>query len=137
MKRAAAILIVIWTLVMVQPAFAWFGGKSGYRTCSKAPVKNQGCPKTSATTSTCSKKKVTTTDCSTKKCNKPSKSQDKNNCKTEGCNPTLGCSSGNFYVHYHDQISLPSWFVLKQLAVVTDDNRIIKNMSECWHPPKA
>ena len=137
MKAKATILLLIWAFVLVQPAFAYFGGKSAYGKCSKAVTPKPACTKSKTVSSTCSKKKEIKTDCSTKKCNKPSKSQEKDNCGSEGCNPTLGCSSGNFYVHNHYQITLPSWFAQRQKVFVTNDNRIVKNMSECWHPPKA
>ena len=137
MKRAASILMVVWMFVMVQPAFAYFGGKSAYGKCTKAVSSKATCSKSKPATSTCSKKKPVKPDCSGKKCNKAAKTQDKDDCRTEGCNPTLGCSSGNFFAHYHSQLSFEEWFEQKQKLIVANDNRIINNMSECWHPPEA
>ncbi len=137
MKIGAFILTAIWGLLLVQPAFAYFGAKPAYGDCPEPVTSKPTCSKSKPARSTCSENKVATPICSKKKCNKPSKSQDKNNCMTDGCNPTLGCSSGNFYIHYHSQISLPLLFAQKQKLIVTDDNRIMKCMSECWHPPEA
>ena len=112
--------MLIWGLLMVQPAFSYFGGKAAYRA------------------SVCTKEKPVKSDCSKKKsCDKPDESKEDNKCRTDGCNPTLGCPSGNFYVHHHHQISIPSLFLQKLKLLVSDDNRIIKNLSECWHPPEA
>jgi hypothetical protein len=137
MKLAAGILTIIWTLVMVQPAFAYFGGKSAYGKCANSIEEQSTCSKKKPATSACSKKKAEKPACSSKKCNKPSGSEDKDNCKSNGCNPSLGCSSGNFYVHHHYQISMPSWFEQKQKTSLINDNRIVKNMSECFHPPET
>lgn len=126
MKPAAGILLMIWALLMVQPAFAYFGGKSAYEKCSKPVTEKPAC----------SKKKPVETGCASSKCNKPFKPEGKDNCKSDGCNPTLGCSSGNFYVHDHHHITLPSWFEQRQKTALINDNRISKNMNECWHPPE-
>lgn len=122
---------------MVQPAFAYFGGKSAYGKCATVTEEKSSCSKSKSAGGHCSKKKVQKPACSKKKCNKPSDSQDKDKCNSNGCNPTLGCSSGNFYVHTHQQILLPNWFEQKQKNSLINDNRIVKNMSECFHPPEA
>ena len=137
MKQAAGILILLWTFTMVQPAFALFGGQSGYGTCSKTITTKPACSKGKTAAPTCTKMKASGTACSKHKCNKPSKSDDKGSCNNNGCNPSLGCCSGNFFVHQHSTISLNSWFVQRQMLIVTDDNRISKNLSECFHPPEA
>ncbi len=122
---------------MVQPAFAYFGGKTAYGTCSKSASTKAACSQNEVASSSCKKNKPVNTGCSKKKCNKSSKSQNKDGCNRDGCNPTLGCSSGNFFVHHHNNISLLSWLAQKQKAILIDDNRISKNLSECWRPPKA
>jgi hypothetical protein len=138
MKAAASFFIVIWSILIVQPTFAYFGGKPAYGTCTKADESTLLPAKSQTSGSTCSKKKkVAATDCSKKKCNKPGKSESKNNCNTDGCNPTLGCSAGNFFIHHYSVISITSWFAQKQKVMVLNDNRILKNMSDCWRPPKA
>jgi hypothetical protein len=137
MKKAASILMVIWAITMVQPAFAIFGGKTGYAGTSKKETAKSSCSKSKSESSACTKKKQETPSCSKSKCKKPLSSDDKDNCDTNGCNPSLGCCSGNFYVHHHSIISLSSWFIQRQLLIVTDDNRISKNLSECFRPPEA
>jgi hypothetical protein len=137
MKKAASILMIIWAITLVQPAFALFGGKSGYGTCSKIETAKPACTKTKAAGSLCTKKKPNNPVCSKSKCNKPANSDDKDNCNSNDCNPSLGCSAGNFYVHHHAGLSLISWFIPRQMIIVTDDNRIAKNLSECFHPPEA
>ena len=133
----AIILLLVWGPLMFQPAFAYFGGKSAYGACSKTETVKPTCSKSKAPVSSCNKKKIVSPGCSKKKCGNPSKSKGKDECNNGGCNPTLGCSSGNFYIHHNFQISIISWLAPKQKTVVTDDNRIINNMSECWHPPEA
>jgi hypothetical protein len=138
-KKAAYILLFIWTLVLIQPAFSWAGGKSAYGSCTKSGTTEVACSKTKSKSgdSSCLPKNSSKKPCSKKKPVTPPKSQEKDNCKSDGCNPTLGCISGNFYVHYHSNILLPSWFAQNQKPVLIDDNRIFKNMNECWHPPEA
>lgn len=128
--------MMIWGTLMVQPSFALFGGKPAYGTCSK-PEPKPASVKKKATEPGCKKKITVESGCSKKKCKGPAKPEKKNNCSTDGCNPTLGCSSGNFYIHQHFQISFATYFAVKQKAIVIDDNRIASNLSECWHPPEA
>lgn len=137
MKIVAGILMMVWSIVMVQPAFAYFGGKSAYGKCSEALTQKQGCPNKVRAASSCSKRQIVQTGCNNKKCKKAPEPTGKDNCRSEGCNPSLGCSSGNFYIHLQDQILLASWIEQKQMAIVKDDKRIIRSMSECWHPPEA
>lgn len=136
MKPAASILIFIWALVMFQPAFAYFGGKPAYGECSRPVPEKQGCAKQKSKTS-CTKKKAAKTSCSKKKCGKPAEMPGSNDCRSGGCNPSLGCASGNFFIHHYEQVSLLSWEAPGQKMTVTDDNRIMKNRSECFHPPEA
>ena len=135
MKFAAAFLLFVWGSLIVQPSFAYFGGKSAYGKCDKAAATKSPCSKSRSATSGCSKKNTANKPCPKKSDNKSSNSE--GNCKSEGCNPTLGCSSGNFYVHHYAQISLPARSGQKQQSLVVNDNRIVRNMRECWHPPEA
>jgi hypothetical protein len=137
MKKAASILMVIWAITMVQPAFAIVGGKSGYAGGNKCSTAKPACSKSKSDGSICTKKKQDPPACSKSKCRKPISSDKKDNCDTNGCNPSLGCCSGNFYVHHHSILSFSSWFIPRQLVIVTDDNRISKNLSECFRPPEA
>lgn len=122
--------------MMVQPSFAYFGGKSAYGECGKQVVKKPDCSKKKTATAACSGKKAARPSCSKGKCNKPSDPSGKDECSSQGCNPSIGCSSGNFYVFHHFQITLHSWVMQTQKALVTDDNRVVKSMSDCWHPPE-
>ncbi|MBL7725045.1 MAG: hypothetical protein JNK27_12905 [Chitinophagaceae bacterium] len=135
MKTAAGILAFIWAFVLFQPAFAHFGGNPAYETCEKPVVKKSACSKSK--TAVYSKKKAGSTGCAKGKCNKPSTPPDNGGCRSNGCNPSVGCSSGNFFIHHYSQFSLASFTVQHQKPVITNDNRIIKIMSECWHPPEA
>jgi hypothetical protein len=138
MKKAAGILLVIWTFVLVQPAFAYFGGKSAYGNCSKKTLLKSTCSKTKKTTgSTCTKKKLTSSCSSKKKCNKPADSKEDKGCNSNSCNPSIGCTSGNLYIHQHSQILFALSIAQRQKAILVDDNRISESLSECWHPPEA
>ena len=125
MRRTACLLAIVWAVLMVQPAFTNFTGKAASSTCTKnKPVK-----------STCQKKKTTKKSCAKSKCSKPiSKSKEK--CSKEHCNPLLGCPSGNFYIHNYSLISLTSFIVFKQKPIWVNDNRISKQLTECFHPPE-
>ncbi len=136
MKPAAGIFVIIWALVMFQPAFAIFGGRSAYGNCTEIVVPKSGCSKPTSTNSDCSKKKINSADCTKKQCPSPTPAKGKD-CGEKRCNPSLGCSLGNFYVHAHHQVLVPSWHSQKIKLIVTNDNRIAKSLSECWHPPEA
>jgi hypothetical protein len=66
----------------------------------------------------------------------PAKGNDK--CPMEkGCNPFVPCSIGvccylveNFFTH--DII----FTTKKDKPAIFDDNRLLNNLSECWHPPE-
>ncbi len=82
-------------------------------------------------------KKTASSPCSKKKCSKNSESGNKGSCGNEGCNPSLGCSSGNFYVQSYYQITLTVFTSQIQKLFVKNDDRLVKSLSECWHPPEA
>ena len=71
-----------------------------------------------------------------KKCVPGTPAEEKEDCSNNGCNPFLPCMGSccylpeNFFTH-----SMPG-FVLKQKMALIDDNRILSNISECWHPPE-
>jgi len=124
MKATACLFAIVLAVLMVQPAFTNFSGKAASSNCTtNKPVK-----------ASCSKKKSKKTSCTKTKCSKPeSKSK---NCSKEHCNPLLGCPSGNFYIHNYSSISLTSFILLKQKPVLVNDNRIAKQLTECFHPPE-
>lgn len=60
----------------------------------------------------------------------------KDNCENRGCNPFMGCVYGNFYMTEKSSISFTIFIIPKQKTGIFNDNRIVKNASDCWHPPK-
>lgn len=130
MKLKAGILAMIVGLLILQPLFGNFGLREAYGNCS-TPRETSPCP---SSKSTCPKAKK---QCTSKKtCNSPASPGKKKNCDPGGCNPLLGCSSGNFYIHHYSTISLLSLFIPKLKPVMVNDNRIQKRLNECWHPPE-
>ncbi len=126
MRPVAFLLAIILSTLMVQPAFTNFRMKADNSSCTKnKPVKPA-----------CSKKKTVTTTCSKNKCSRPKTPESGNNCGADRCNPLLGCPSGNFYLLNHSYISLPSFIIFKQKNILVNDNRISKQLTECWHPPE-
>ena len=125
MRATACLFAIVLAVLMVQPAFTNFTGKAASSTCTRdKPVKE-----------TCQKKEPTKTSCTKTKCSKPTSKSNKK-CSTEHCNPLLGCPSGNFYVHNYFLISLSSFILLKQKPILVNDNRISKQLTECFHPPE-
>ena len=69
-----------------------------------------------------------------------SKSQNKvpkkNKCENNGCNPFMACGYGNFFlilkpIALYTFISIPN-----QRIIAINDNRVVGNLSDCWHPPE-
>lgn len=89
-----------------------------------------------ATPSACSKNKPVKPSCSKSKCSKPKPADDKKDCENSRCNPLLGCPSGNFYAHHYSSISIITFIVAKEKNVLVNDNRVFKQLTECWHPPE-
>ena len=71
-----------------------------------------------------------------KKCSSDSPVEEKEDCGTDGCNPFLPCMGSccylpeSFFTH-----SMPGFAIKEKMALV-NDNRILSNFSECWHPPE-
>lgn len=116
MKITAGILGFIVGLLIIQPLFAEFGLPSAYGDCSITETKTE-CP-------------------SKKSCKAPGSSKNQNDCETKGCNPLLGCSSGNFYVHSFSTVTFEHFILLKARTALVNDNRTRKQSNECWHPPE-
>jgi hypothetical protein len=115
--------ILIFTLLQAQPLFISNELKEE-KAC--ASPKEQGC----------TKKK--TSSCSRAKCTLPIRSDEKEDCNNNGCNPFVPCSIGlccyvveNFYSYS------TSFIFSKQRLMLFDDNRIASGLSECWHPPEV
>jgi len=62
---------------------------------------------------------------------------EENDCDNEGCNPFLPCSMGyccylvENFISYGGHSAIPG-----QKNPLVNDNRILKSISECWHPPE-
>src|SRR5258706_6853523 len=115
MKPVALILILIWTGLIIEPVFASFSTK--------------------ATSSSCSKNKPVQSSCSKSKCSK-SKQPDKKDCENNRCNPLMSCPTGNFYLFGPSNFSISLFIISKQKTILVNDNRILKQLTECWHPPE-
>jgi hypothetical protein len=116
MKTAACILTLIWGILIIEPAFAIFNSNAAHSSCSKnEPVQSS---------------------CSKSKCTKPKKQEDKNDCENNRCNPLMSCPTGNFYLFGPMQLSISPLILAKQKIILVNDNRISKQLTECWHPPE-
>jgi hypothetical protein len=116
MKAGACILTLIWAVLLVEPVFANFT--------------------TNTAKSSCSKNKVAQSSCSMSKCKKSRPSKDKNDCEKNRCNPLMACPTGNFYLSGHSHLSISPLLISRQKTILVNDNRILKRLSECWHPPE-
>jgi hypothetical protein len=137
MKSASGIFLLIWGLVIIQPSFSLFGGISAFGIYTKESKQKSRCTKMKSDRPTCKKQKSTNPVCSKKKCSKPRSSEENNSCNSQACNPSLGCSSGNFYTHFNDEITITSTFEQRAKRVIFDDNRTFQSISQCWHPPEV
>jgi len=127
MRATAFLFAIVISILMVQPAFTNYGNKEVSSSCTK----NRQVKKT------CSRAKPIKRSCTTnKKCSKPENPKSKKNCSKEHCNPLLGCPSGNFYLMSYSTVSLSSFSLPKQKMILVDDNRIAKQLTECFHPPE-
>jgi hypothetical protein len=125
MKSIAGILAVLTGLMMIQPLLAEFGLPAAYESCP-APVEDNICP-ASAAENKCALQTS---------CNQPEPCKNKKEGRTKGCNPFLGCSSGNFYIHSYSTIALHHVIILNTKKALVNDNRTRKQSNECWHPPE-
>lgn len=116
MKAGACILMAIWSLLLIEPLFANLNKKTSY--------------------SSCSEKQKLRSSCSTSKCNKPKADENNNNCENNRCSPLMSCPTGNFYLFDHQHFSIAPVIPPKTRAVLINDNRVFKHLTECWHPPR-
>jgi hypothetical protein len=120
MKFRACLLLIIWSTLLLEPLSANFSSiKTVYSSCAK---------KTKAKSS-CSKSKC-------EKAGKKEEKKEKDDCKNNKCNPLMSCPTGNFYFFGYSSLSIDAFIPAKQKAVLVNDNRILKYMAECWHPPE-
>jgi hypothetical protein len=109
MKAAAYTFLFILVFFTMQPFFSIVSDKSESSQC--------------ASKATCCKKakKVPV---------------EKDGCEKKGCNPFMGCVYGNFYTFVSSFLHLSPLIVPKQKRETFNDNRVVSNSSDCWHPPK-
>jgi len=116
MKARACILIVIWSTLLIEPLSANFSIKTPY--------------------SSCSKKQKVQSSCSKSKGDKSTDKETKDDCENNRCNPLMSCPTGNFYLSGLPHLAITPFILLKQKTILINDNRIVKHLSECWHPPE-
>jgi hypothetical protein len=116
MKVRACILILIWSILLIEPLSANFSIKNPY--------------------SSCSKKQEVQSSCCKSKCEKPVEKEKKDDCQNNRCNPLMSCPTGNFYLCGHPQLTIAAFILLKQKKALIYDNRLQKQLTECWHPPE-
>lgn len=71
--------------------------------------------------------------CSTQGCKK--KEDQKENTSNKDCNPLMNCLFCTLFIvskSYQGEIKPLN---TKEKIFIRNDNRIVKNLSECWHPP--
>jgi len=115
MKAGACILAAILSILMVQPLFSNFGTKTVKSSCTQSPANSSHCQN---------------------KCSRPNPQKDKQDCEGDRCNPLMGCPTGNFYAHNYSFILITSLIIPKQKMALVNDNRLSKQLTECWHPPE-
>ena len=108
--------MIIWSTLLLEPLSANFSFKNNY--------------------SSCSKKQEATSSCCESKCNNPGEKKDKDDCQNNRCNPLMSCPTGNFYLFGHSPISIMPFATTREKALLINDNRIVKQMTDCWHPPE-
>jgi len=120
MKIRACLLLIIWGTLLLEPLSANFSSiKSVYSSCAKKTMAKSSCCK-----SKCGKP------------GKPEKKEKKDDCENNRCNPLMSCPTGNFYFCNYSALSIAAFIPAKQKTVLLNDNRIMKYVSECWHPPE-
>lgn len=135
-KSGALILAVIWGLLMVQPVFGSFTNGAIKPTCLKKTESKKSCKRTVLKTSSCSKPQKRISTCTPTPCNKPQTEEQKKACEEEGCNPLMSCPAGNFFLFSHTQIAINSFQPAKAKTRLVNDNRLSKQLTECFHPPE-
>ena len=116
MKTRACILMILWTVLLVEPLSANFSINSIYTSCAKVEKTKSSCCKSS--------------------CEKPKEKEEKDDCEDNGCNPLMSCPTGNFYLFGQTDLTTTSFILSKEKKVLVNDNRIQKQLTECWHPPE-
>src|SRR5687768_14969165 len=107
MKATACILLLVWTILLVEPGFANYAKKVETSSCTKKykPVE-----------STCSKSKCAKPE-STKE---QEESKDDNECTNNRCNPLMSCPAGNFYLLGLPQLIIAPFILLNEKKTPLD-----------------
>lgn len=69
-------------------------------------------------------------------CSNPVEQEDENDCEGNRCNPLMSCPTGNFYMLTTTILSIAPLNISKEKKDLINDNRIVKQLNECWHPPE-
>jgi hypothetical protein len=123
MQVRAYILLWLWSLLLLEPLSANLSIVSMYSLCLE---KQKTCSRNEESKSSC---------CSKTSCDLPD-NKEENDCEGNDCNPLMSCPGGNFYFHNPSSFSIAAFIIAKQKIMLVDDNRISKNLAECWHPPE-
>lgn len=110
MKAGAYILVVILSILIIQPLF-------GNNNSNDDMAESSCCP-------------------SKKECSKPASGDSNDDCANNRCNPLMSCPTGNFYLLHFSYISIVSVQIPKLKVVPVNDNRLLTKLTECWHPPE-
>ena len=70
------------------------------------------------------------------KCQEDTPDEEKDDCNNKGCNPFLPCMGSCCYIPENFFAYTVPGFILKPKMALVNDNRILSNVSECWHPPE-
>jgi hypothetical protein len=116
MKPAACILGFIWSFLIIQPLHGNLDMASQESACNKKQV-------------------VAGPSCNKVRCKMPDPTEDKD-CRKDRCNPIMSCPIGNFYLNNHTTYTFGFLTILKEKTSLVNDNRIQKQLTECWHPPE-
>ena len=123
MRARAGILILIWTILLVEPVSANFSIKSIY---------SSNCE----TQRSCSSQKEEPKCCKKSACDQNNENEDGSDCERNRCNPLMSCPSGNFYLFNQQNLSIAPLKLTKQKKALINDNRVVKQNADCWHPPE-
>ena len=108
--------MVLWSALLIEPLSANFSTTTFY--------------------SSCSKKQKIESSCSKSKCDKSKDKEEENDCEDNRCNPLMSCPTGNFYLFGQPYLTAAPFTFSKQKKALINDNRIQKQLTECWHPPE-
>jgi len=108
--------MILWSVLLIEPLSANLSIQTPYSSCSKKEK-----PKTS---------------CCKSKCERPADNEDENDCEGNRCNPLMSCPTGNFYLFGQSWLAAAPFILSKEKKILINDNRIIKHLAECWHPPE-